>query len=366
MFKNVYNGKKIIVTGHTGFKGSWLVTWLKMLGADVYGVSDKILKDTSHFNEIQKDLDLTKSYWGDISDPEFFSKIHEDVNPDFLFNLAAQAIVGKSYEDPFTTWKTNTLGTVNILNVLRNSSKTCICVMITSDKCYENMEWIWGYRENDILGGIDPYSSSKGAAELAISSFQRSFFKNKNKNIKVSSARAGNVLGGGDWSEGRIIPDLIKAWNSDVVLEVRNSRSTRPWQHVLEPLSGYLTLGQKMYEDKNVIGESFNFGPELQKDISVSELIHEMKNFFPDFHYNIIETYDEKFYESGLLRLNCDKALNLLSWRPALNFSETINFTANWYKNFYAKNNNVINITKDQILNYVDKAFSKQITWAMK
>lgn len=364
MFKNIYFGKVVLVTGHTGFKGTWLITWLTMLGARVYGLSDHVLAGTSHFSSIQKELDLKGEFWGDIADQAFFERVYNQVCPDFLFNLAAQAIVGKSYAVPFETWRTNTLGTVNILDVVRKSSNQCSCIMITSDKCYENTEWIWGYRENDTLGGSDPYSSSKGAAELAISSFKRSYEKELSGNVQVTSARAGNVLGGGDWSEGRIVPDIIRAWQSDAILYIRSGKATRPWQHVLEPLSGYLTLGQKLYEKAENINGSFNFGPEFQEDIPVSTLVDEISKFLPEFQYEIGSPEEVQFSEAGLLRLNCDKAANYLSWRPTLNFSETIAFTANWYVDYYDYNSNVLKITRNQIQKYVDIACNRKISWA--
>ena len=239
MFNNIFRGKKIIVTGNTGFKGSWLSLWLYSLGAKVTGISKDIPSNPSLFEE----LDLAKKtehHFENICDALKMKEIFTAVQPDFVFHLAAQPIVSVSYDDPLETFRTNTIGTANILEALRFVSSPCSAVIITSDKCYDNVEWIWGYREQDALGGKDPYSASKGAAELVIKTYFHSYFKKADSKIKLASIRAGNVIGGGDWALNRIVPDCFRSWNDGKPVKIRNPESTRPWQHVLEPLSGYL------------------------------------------------------------------------------------------------------------------------------
>ena len=240
----LFKDSKIIITGHTGFKGSWLTMWLRILGGDIYGLSDDQYTNPSHFKVLQLE-DQINNYKIDIKETNNTVNLIKEIKPDFIFHLAAQPIIKESYLDPIKTWKTNTIGTLNILEGLRKLDKECIAILITSDKCYENVEWIYGYRETDKLGGIDPYSSSKAAAEIAISSYLRSFFTNDHP-VRIGIGRAGNVIGGGDWAENRIVPDAIRSWTKDNSVKLRNPNSTRPWQHVLEPLSGYLTLAKKI------------------------------------------------------------------------------------------------------------------------
>ena len=254
-----FRNKKVIVTGHTGFKGSWLSTWLSLVGAKVYGFSNNVPTSPSHFDSIKSFFE--DDIKGDIRDANTFKNYISKIKPDYLFHLAAQSLVNFSYEEPKLTWETNLIGTVNILDSLRYIDNKCIAIFITSDKCYDNLEWTWGYREIDKLGGPDPYSASKGAAELAISSYFRSYFK-KESNISLASARAGNVIGGGDWSSNRLIPDCVKAWANNECVDLRNPFSTRPWQHVLEPIGGYMLLALALSERKELNGESFNFWSE--------------------------------------------------------------------------------------------------------
>ncbi len=357
-----FRDKKVLVTGHTGFKGSWLSLWLSMLGSEVIGFSDKLISNPSHFEFIKESIKYDLR--GDIRSYQSVKSIINDYKPDYVFHLAAQPIVRKSYEDPLLTWNTNLFGTLNILEALRYMSKKCCAVIITSDKCYENLEWTWGYRENDKLGGPDPYSASKGAAELAIKSYIKSFFTEGKTNIRIASARAGNVIGGGDWAIDRIIPDCIKAWSRGEVLDLRNPNSTRPWQHVLEPLSGYLNLALSLNEKLTLHGEAFNFGPISNDTKSVLDLVEEMSKHWDKVNWNI-SALDNDFHESGLLKLNCDKAFDLLNWRAFLNFQETIKFTVEWYKNFFEDSSEIITLSKMQIETYCKLARLNEIAWAL-
>ena len=358
---NIYQNKKVLVTGHTGFKGSWLISWLRMIGADVVGISlpESIVPSLFSSTSIE---DQITDYRIDIRDQKLLKDIILKEKPDFVFHLAAQALVRKSYFDPILTWDTNLMGTVNLLNALRFVDKPCSATIITSDKCYDNVEWVWGYREHDKLGGPDPYSASKGAAELAINSFIKSFFSDEKSNVAICSARAGNVIGGGDWSEDRIIPDCVKAWSADEKVILRNPSSTRPWQHVLEPICGYLRLGSKLYQEKSIHGNAFNFGPNSNDDKSVLDIVKGMSNHWKNVVWDIEED-TSGFYESGLLKLNCDKARSLLGWHAFLDFDTTIKFTAEWYKEFY-KGSEMLKVTHKQIEEFITSAGSQNISWA--
>ena len=352
-----FRNKKVIVTGHTGFKGSWLSTWLSLLGAKVYGFSNNVPTSPSHFDSIKSFFE--DDIKGDIRDANTFKNYISKIKPDYLFHLAAQSLVNLSYEEPKSTWETNLIGTVNILDSLRYIDNKCIAIFITSDKCYDNLEWTWGYRETDKLGGPDPYSASKGAAELAISSYFRSYFK-KESNISLASARAGNVIGGGDWSSNRLIPDCVKAWANNECVDLRNPFSTRPWQHVLEPIGGYMLLALALSERKELNGESFNFGPNLEKNYNVLDVVNEVSKYWEKIEFNLETEKEKLFYESNLLKLNCDKALHNLNWKACLSFEETISFTARWYKNFYDNPSTIGSTTTDQINEY-SQLFSKKI-----
>jgi CDP-glucose 4,6-dehydratase len=278
MIENYYKGRKVLVTGNTGFKGSWLTIWLLKMGAEVIGISKYIPTSPSLFEELDLEKKI-KHYYADVRDLVRINKIITDEMPDYIFHLAAQAIVSTSYNDPVETVATNVIGTMNILEVLRTFSKPCVAIMITSDKCYDNVEWIWGYRETDALGGKDVYSGSKGAAELIIKSYYNSFFNN-NHPVRLAVGRAGNVIGGGDWAKDRIVVDCMLAWNEDKTVEIRSPKATRPWQHVLEPLSGYLLLGAKTFDGNNLHGETFNFGPKAEQNRTVVELLSDMKKYW--------------------------------------------------------------------------------------
>lgn len=363
-FDNIYKGKKVLVTGNTGFKGSWLSTWLTMLGADVYGYSIDVPTTPSMFES----LDLAEHNhhkFGDIRDREKINEYIQDVRPDFIFHLAAQAIVSTSYAEPFDTITTNVIGTASVLEAIRNITWQCTCVLITSDKAYDNVEWIWGYRETDALGGKDVYSGSKGAAELVIKSYWKSFISSMD-NIKLGVARAGNVIGGGDWAKDRIVVDCIKAFSNGETVEIRCPKSTRPWQHVLEPLSGYLTLGWYLATDRCENGEAFNFGPRAEQTKTVFELTRDLAQEWgidPDKAARI--TGDVPFKEATLLKLNCDKALAYLNWHSTLHYSQCVHIIAEWYKAFYIeKCKDMYRLTVSQINYYMQEASREGLLWA--
>ena len=367
MFNNIYSGKKIIVTGHTGFKGGWLCLWLKLMGAKVYGISNEIYKSPSLF-EAAKIESQVKSYLADIRDLEKMKELIAGIEPDFVFHLAAQPIVKLAFEEPIDTFTTNILGTANILEALKKLNKACIAVMITSDKCYDNVEWVWGYKETDHLGGKDPYSASKGAAELMIKTYFHSYFKKDGK-IKIASVRAGNVIGGGDWAANRIVPDCFRAWAKDEKVVIRSPDATRPWQHVLEPLSGYLRTGQLLLhpEKKPINGEAYNFGPPTDQNYTVLDLLKKLASQWDVTNNDILQIEPSNFPESGLLKLNIDKALYDMQWVPTLNFNETAVFTSNWYKEYYQeKKQDMLEFTLKQISDYIDVAKRKEISWSMK
>jgi CDP-glucose 4,6-dehydratase len=346
--ESFFKNKKIIITGHTGFKGSWLTLWLNILGAKIIGISNNIPSNPSHFEKLKlkkKIIDLNL----DIRNMVNLKKAFKKYQPDFVFHLAAQSLVKKSYEEPVNTFSTNTIGTMQILEALRVIKKKCSAVIITSDKSYKNLEIKRGYHENDLLGGKDPYSASKAAAELIIQSYVNSYFKDNKINIAV--ARAGNVIGGGDWSRDRLIPDCVKAWSQNKKVIIRNPRSTRPWQHVLEAIRGYLVLAINLDNNNKLNGEVFNFGPTFSQDKNVISLVSEMKKHWNKVLWKVkIRKFD--LYESKLLRLSSKKAKKVLHWEPALKFNETIKMTTNWYKNYYDNKSNIFKFSKEQIEKY--------------
>jgi CDP-glucose 4,6-dehydratase len=359
-----YFGKTVLVTGHTGFKGSWLSAWLSSLGARVVGLSDNISTSPSNF-EASKIASLVEDHRIDIRNSDAVKKLVIACQPDFVFHLAAQALVRPSYESPLDTFVINAMGTANILDALRNLKKKVSVIMITSDKAYDNKEWEWGYRENDILGGKDPYSASKGMAELVIRSYVESFFKLSDNEILIGIARAGNVIGGGDWANDRIVPDCVSATFRGEKLAIRNPSATRPWQHVLEPLSGYLVLGDNLSSSKDLHGEAFNFGPSSDQNYPVSSLIDEMTKYWNEISWEDQSDKDKKVYEAGLLKLNCDKANLKLDWQPTLYFKETVSMTVDWYRKYYeGSNNSMQEMTMKQILDYSNLAKKRQNKWA--
>jgi|ETNmetMinimDraft_11_1059920.scaffolds.fasta_scaffold00160_19 CDP-glucose 4,6-dehydratase len=368
LISTLYKGKKVLVTGHTGFKGTWLSLWLNHLEANVVGVSVDIPSDPSHFvsANVSNEID---DYRLNICDAEGVKEIVSAVEPDIVFHLAAQALVRPSYDSPLKTLSTNAIGTANILDSLRSLEKPVVAVMITSDKAYDNVEWIWGYRETDRLGGKDPYSASKGMAELAIRAYVESFFNSLDSNVRVGITRAGNVIGGGDWAVDRIVPDCMQAWSLNQVVDIRSPQATRPWQHVLEPLSGYLLLGVNLTESMSYHGEAYNFGPNANQNHSVSDLINEMEKYWDRVQWNDVSQNEEHVHEAGLLKLNCDKALFDLKWRPALKFDETVRMTVEWYKKYYQyteleTSGTMYDFTVSQIEEYTQLAEQRGIAWA--
>ncbi|MFO0941606.1 MAG: CDP-glucose 4,6-dehydratase [Pirellulales bacterium] len=363
-YGNYYAGKKVLVTGHTGFKGSWLSTWLNMMGAKVYGIALEPATDPSMFQAVGLE-NSTSHHVLDIRNKAELSSLVKKIQPDVVLHMAAQALVFAAYDDPISTIETNAIGTANVLESLRQIDHPCSAVMITSDKCYENVEWEWGYRESDRLGGADPYSASKACAEIVISSYVRSFFNNDSK-VRIASVRAGNVIGGGDWSANRIVPDCVKSWSDGKSVLIRRPNSTRPWQHVLEPLSGYLRVGELLSSDEKLHGESFNIGPPANQDHSVLELITRLSNHWfgdsPAFDPINLQP-DQSRHEAGLLKLSCDKALARLGWEPTYNFEQTTEATASWYKAYYAGSEDIQKLTVQQIRQYVDCAFAKGSKW---
>lgn len=363
MFGNIYNGKRVLVTGHTGFKGSWLTTWLLKLGAEVTGVSRDVPTQPAMFDELVL-AGRIKHVVADIRDLAAMREVFSDTKPDFVFHLAAQAIVSTSYADPVETMSTNVIGTMNILEALRTVEHPCVAVLITSDKCYDNVEWVWGYREIDALGGKDVYSGSKGAAELVIKSYVHSFFQN-NHPVRIAVGRAGNVIGGGDWARDRIVVDCVRAWSEGRTVEIRSPQATRPWQHVLEPLSGYLALGQSVAQQSQMHGEAFNFGPRAEQNRSVVELLEDLGRHWgfatSDEAYRI--TANIPFHEAGLLKLSCDKALFHLKWEPNLDYSETIRLVGDWYAAFYRTRPDMYALTLEQITLYEHTAVQRNRVW---
>jgi len=353
--ENIYSGKRVFLTGHTGFKGSWLAFILNKVGAKVTGFSLPAL-NKSHFNATSLD-GMVASIYGDIRNLQSLKDAINACDPEFVFHLAAQALVRESYTDPIGTYSTNVMGSLNLLEAIKSNVNVRSLIYVTSDKCYENSEWVWGYRENDKLGGHDPYSASKAAAEIIFSSYSKSFFKN-NERLSVASARAGNVIGGGDWSEGRVIPDCIRAIENNTHVEIRNPRSTRPWQHVLEPLSGYLTLAMRLYEMNIENYEAWNFGPNTNDIYCVEDVVN---LFYSRIGRGTMSTISKNRsesnsgHEAGLLQLNCDKAISKLGWTPRWSTEKAILETATWFDEFLKKEKSIITVSRAQIKEYFDE-----------
>jgi CDP-glucose 4,6-dehydratase len=350
--KEFYLHKKILVTGHTGFKGSWLTQILLNWGADVVGVSLHPTTTPNLFGALNLEKRV-KNYFLDINDLEEMKKIVSHEKPEIIFHLAAQPIVRTGYDDPIGTFSTNCMGTANILEAIREVRSVRSAVIITTDKVYENKEWHYPYRENDPLGGYDPYSASKAAADIVTSSYIQSFFNPENFEVThttlIGIARAGNVVGGGDWADYRLIPDVIRAvYHDGKHVEIRNPASVRPWQHVLEPLSGYLLLAKRLYEKEKQLSQAWNFGPYNDSFVSVESLLLEAKKAIPSFEF-VVKPDTSLKHEAGLLKLDINKASHYLNWKPRLTFEQTVSLTFDWYKNYYEKKEDVLEFTNKQI-----------------
>lgn len=350
-FKDIYRGKRIMVTGHTGFKGSWLCIWLKELGADVIGYSLEPPSIPNNFEACNLKSKITNIH-GDVRDEEYLISIFEKYSPEFVFHLAAQPLVRFSYKEPKLTYETNVIGTVNVLEAVRKTNSVRSCIIVTSDKCYENREWVYGYRETDPLGGYDPYSSSKGCAELVSQAYIKSFFSQR-EDIGVASVRAGNVIGGGDWGTDRLLPDCIHALSTDNTILIRNPMAIRPWQFVLEPLYGYLLLAIKLIERPKDYRGAWNFGPNNECCIPVSKMVDKVINYWgPGDWREVSGEYDNK-YEMNLLKLNYDKAYSFLKWQGVLSIDSAIEMTVKWYKTFYQSHvPDMYDYCVDQIVEY--------------
>lgn len=346
---SLFKGKKVVVTGDTGFKGSWLSLWLTMCGAEVLGYSLPPLRDIDHYNLIGLSK-IIRHIDGDVRDYESMRKTFLDFRPEFIFHLAAQALVRLSYDEPKRTFDTNVGGFVNVLEVGRSMPELKAIICVTSDKCYLNKEWMWGYRESDELGGRDPYSASKAAAEMVFQGYLHAFFDEK-KGVGVASVRAGNVIGGGDWSENRIVPDTIKALQRNEPIYIRNPKSTRPWQHVMEPLAGYILLASRLYDLPENYSGSWNFGPGNNTANTVYDLSSKILSYWGEGEINVAPDQDGP-PEAGLLHLNCDKAFYMLGWQSNWDFDKTVRETTLWYKDVW-EGKSALEKTRRQILDYM-------------
>lgn len=359
LFSGIYKNKTVLVTGHTGFKGSWLVYWLEQMGAKVIGYALEAPTVPNHLDLLNLNI---ISIEGDIKDEKKLDEVFKKYTPDIVFHLAAQALVRASYENPVETYETNVIGTLKVFEACRRYGVKAI-VNITSDKAYENREWIWGYRENDPMGGYDPYSSSKGCADILASSYRNSYFNVKDYGIKhhtlLATCRAGNVIGGGDWAKDRLITDIMLCVSKDKKVTIRNPYATRPWQHVLEPLSGYLHVGQKLLEGKVEFGEAWNFGPSDEGSITVEEVVKNVKKHWGKIEYEI-NCDPNQPHEAKLLKLDCSKAHIKLKWKDVWNSKTTFEKTINWYKTFYEEHKI---LTRKDLDSYIDDAKIQRLEW---
>lgn len=356
VFNGFYKGKRILVTGHTGFKGSWLSIWLHELGAEVIGVAQDPYSERDNYVLCGIGQKIKADLRADIRDGECMKEIFQQYQPEIVFHLAAQPLVRLSYDIPVETYETNVMGTINILEAIRNTDSVKVGVMVTTDKCYENKEQIWGYRENEPMGGYDPYSSSKGAAEIAINSWRKSYFNpdNYKKHGKsIASVRAGNVIGGGDWALDRIIPDCIRALEAGKTIEIRSPKAIRPWQHVLEPLSGYMLLAEKMWNESVRYCEGWNFGPKSESISTVWEVAAEVIRIYGKGELKDISD-PRALHEAKLLMLDISKAKFQLGWEPRMDINQTVALTVDWYMRY--RQENMYNVCISQIKKYLSKS----------
>ena len=342
---DMFKGKRVMITGHTGFKGTWLSFLLKELGSEVLGYALPPESDSSHFLllGLQEKINHLE---GDICNSNDLKNAIQSFKPEIVFHLAAQALVKKSYSDPVQTFNVNVMGSTNLLDAVRQCGSVRSLVYVTSDKCYENAEWVWGYRENDRLGGYDPYSASKAAAEIVFSAYSRSFFTSR-PTLGAASVRAGNVIGGGDWAMDRIVPDCIRAIEKGLPIRLRNPTATRPWQHVLEPLSGYLLLATKLYQNPEDYASTWNFGPSTSDVRTVKDVANSIIQTMGRGKIEVLGSQNEH-HEAKLLQLNCEKANQTLGWYPRWDVEKTLSATADWYKSVMA-GKNVESVTRGQI-----------------
>ena len=359
LFDGVFKGKNVLITGHTGFKGSWLSLWLKELNANVVGYALKPPTEPNLFEILNLEREII-SVIGDIRDLNNLNDTFQKYRPDFIFHLAAQSILRESYDIPKYTYETNVMGTLNVFEAVRNTDSVRVVVNVTSDKCYDNKEWVWGYRETDAMGGFDPYSSSKGCAELLTNAYRHSYFKNQisgeNKQVSLATVRAGNVIGGGDWAKDRLIPDCIRVLSKGETIKIRNPQAIRPWQYVLEPLRGYLTLAVKMLKYGNRYSEAWNFGPSEEDSVTVEEVVHKVLEFWGSGNWeDISQKMSDPFHEAKYLGLDCSKARRILDWRPMIDIDKAINFTIDWYRAYYDKSEDINEYTKNQINKYLEE-----------
>ena len=360
MFNRIYHNKRVLITGHTGFKGSWLALWLSTMGANVTGYSLPPPTEPNHFDLLNLDLN---SIIGDIRDAKNLTRVFKEHQPEIVFHLAAQPIVRFSYKDPVETFSSNVMGTINVFEASRESCTVRAIVNVTSDKCYENREWPWSYREIDPLGGYDPYSASKGCAEIIASCWRNSFFNiehyGNSHHTLLSSCRAGNVIGGGDWAADRLIPDMMRAISQKRKVKIRNPHATRPWQHVLEPLSGYLLLGQRLLEGQKEFAEAWNFGPSEDGNSTVENIVGQAKKAWPKIDYET-DAVSNQPHEARMLRLDCSKAIANLQWRPVWVGKTAVEKTALWYRAFYESNEVK---SMEDLHSYIADAKNKNLVW---
>ncbi len=364
LFKNIYSGTKVLITGHTGFKGSWMTQWLLNMGAEVCGYSLIPPTEINLFDNLNL-VENINHVTGDIRDYQTLLKTFNDFKPEIVFHLAAQSLVRLSYSNPLETYQINVLGTANLLEAVRHCQSVKSVVIVTTDKCYENKEWVYGYREIDPMGGYDPYSASKGCSELVVASYRNSFFHHDKfgdtHNVSLSSVRAGNVIGGGDWALDRLIPDCVRSLSKEETIIIRNPIATRPWQHVLEPISGYLWLCAKMLEDSKKYGSAWNFGPFDDGVLTVEEVVKQSIKSWGSGKYEIRS--DNIYHEANLLKLDISKAFFNLKWQPIYKADEAINKSINWYKEYYQNNQDMLDITNKDINQYIEKAKELNIKW---